>query len=114
MNAGGNMTTVTPIPNPCELNIPGGTYTATLTFVQVDRAGQWFATSMGAYGIISKKFSIHLWYRKTITDPWQLIQYYEDAHGSIQVIGQELYFVVNRKNGTTFMNRVQRWAGVRQ
>ena len=108
------MTAPAPIPVTTELNIPGGTYTATLTFVQVDRAGQWFATSMGAYGIISKKFSIHLWCRKSISDPWQLLQYYEDAHGSIQVIGQELYFVVNRKNGTTFMNKVQRWQGVRQ
>ena len=44
------MTTQTPIPNPSELGIPGGTYTATQTFVQVDRAGQWFATSMSSYG----------------------------------------------------------------
>lgn len=106
------MTAPVNIPNPCELNIPGGTYTATLTFVQVDRAGQWFATSMGSYGILSRKFAIHLWYRKTLTDPWQLIQYYEDAHGSIQVIQGKLYFIVNRKNGTVFMNQVSRWAGV--
>ena len=29
-----------PIPPKVELNIPGGTYTATQTFVAVDRAGQ--------------------------------------------------------------------------
>jgi len=107
------MTIPQPIPNPSELNIPGGTYTATQTFVQVDKAGQWFATSMSAFGIISKKFAIHLWYRPSLTTPWQLIQSYDDAHGNITVIGNELWFVVNRKNGTTFMNKVQRWAGVR-
>lgn len=107
------MTTPQPIPNPSELNLPGGTYTATQTFVQVDRAGQWFATSMSAYGIISQKFAVHLWYRQSLTAPWQLIQYYEDAHGNISVIGNELWFIVNRKNGGTFMNKVQRWQGVR-
>lgn len=107
------MTTPQPIPNPSELNLPGGTYTATQTFVQVDRAGQWFATSMSAFGIISKKFAIHLWYRPSLTAPWQLIQSYDDAHGNITVIGNELWFIVNRKNGTTFMNKIQRWAGVR-
>jgi len=101
------------IPNPVELNIPGGTYTATQTFVQVDKAGQWFATSMGSHLIPSKKFAIHLWYRKSLNTPWELIQYYEDAHGNILVIGNELYFVVNRINGTTFMNKVSRWQGVR-
>ena len=106
-------TPITPIPNPAELNIPGGTYTATQTFVQVDKAGQWFATSMGAHLIPSRKFAIHLWYRKSIALPWQLIQYYEDAHGNISVIGNDLYFIVNRKNGTTFMNKVSRWQGVR-
>lgn len=103
-----------PIPNPTELNIPGGTYTATQTFVQVDKSGQWFATSMGSHLIPSGKFAIHLWYRKSVTDAWQLIQFYEDAHGQIAVIGNELYFIVNRKNGTTFMNKISRWQGVRQ
>jgi len=103
----------TPIPNPVELNIPGGTYTATQTFVQVDKAGQWFATSMGSHLIPSKKFAIHLWYRKSLTAPWELIQYYEDAHGNITVIGNELYFIVNRINGTTFMNKIARFQGVR-
>ena len=102
-----------PIPNPCELNIPGGTYTATQTFVQVDRTGQWFATSMSAQDIVSKKFAIHLWYRKSLMAPWELIQHYEDAHGQIDVIGDDLYFVVNRPNKTTFMNKIERWAGVR-
>jgi hypothetical protein len=102
-----------PIPLATELGIPGGTYTATQTFVQVDKAGQWFATSMGSHLIPSKKFAIHLWYRKTIIAPWELIQFVEDAHGNISVIGNELYFIVNRKNGTTFMNKIQRWQGVR-
>jgi hypothetical protein len=102
-----------PIPNPVELNLPGGTYTATQTFVQVDKAGQWFATSMSAYGIISKKFAIHLWYRRNLETPWSLIQYYEDAHGNITVIGDELYFIVNRMNKSAFMNKISRWAGTR-
>ena len=102
-----------PIPNTAELNIPGGTYTATITALQVDKAGQWFATSMSSYEIPSKRFAIHLWYRKSITAQWQLIQYYEDAHGTLSVIGNDLAFVVNRKNGTSFMNKIQRWQGTR-
>jgi hypothetical protein len=92
------MTTPVPIPNPTELRIPGGTYTATQTFVQVDKAGQWFATSMSAYGVPDKQFGIHLWYRKSLNAPWELIQ---------------LYFIVNRNNGTTFMNKISRWQGPR-
>ena len=107
------MTTQTPIPNPTELSIPGGTYTATQTFVQVDKAGQWFATSMSAHGVPWPQFGIHLWYRKSLAAPWQLIQFYNDAHGNISVIGNELYFIVNRNNGTTFMNKISRWQGPR-
>ena len=102
-----------PIPPKVELNIPGGTYTATQTFVAVDRAGQWFATSMSSYGIISKKFAIHLWYRASITKGWQLLQQHEDAHGNITVIGEELYFIVNRMSKTAFMQKVTQWQGVR-
>jgi hypothetical protein len=102
-----------PIPVAIELGIPGGTYTATQTFVQVDKAGQWFATSMGSYLVPSKKFAIHLWYRKTIAAKWELLQFIEDAHGNITVIGNELFFIVNRKNGTVFMNKVLQWQGVR-
>ena len=107
------MTTQTPTPNPPELGIPGGTYTATQTFVQVDKAGQWFATSMSAQGVPWPQFGIHLWYRKSLAAPWQLIQFYNDAHGNISVIGNELYFIVNRKNGTSFMNKISRWQGPR-
>lgn len=102
-----------PIPNMTELKLPGGTYTATQTFVQVDKSGQWFATSMSAYGIISKKFSIHLWYRPKIDAAWSLIQYYEDAHGNITVIGNDLYFIVNRMNKSAFMQKVAQWKGAR-
>jgi len=107
------MTTQTPIPNPSELRIPGGTYTATQTFVQVDKAGQWFATSMSAYGVQQGQFGIHLWYRKSLGATWELIQFYNDAHGNLTPIGSELYFVVNRNNGTTFMNKISRWQGPR-
>jgi hypothetical protein len=107
------MTTITPIPNPAELGIPGGTYTATQTFVQVDKAGQWFATSMSNFGVPWPQFGIHLWYRKSLAAEWQLIQFYNDAHGNISVIGNELYFIVNRKNGTSFMNKISRWQGPR-
>jgi hypothetical protein len=102
-----------PIPNPVELNLPGGTYTATQTFVQVDKAGQWFATSMSSYGVPDKQFGIHLWYRKSINAPWELIQFSDGAHGNITVIGNELYFIVNRMNKTAFMNKISRWQGVR-
>lgn len=106
-------TTQSPLPDSVELNLPGGTYTATLTALQVDKAGQWFATSMSAYAIPSNKFAIHLWYRKSITADWVLIQFYEGAHGTLFVIGNELVFVVNRSNGSSFMNKVKRWQGVR-
>jgi hypothetical protein len=102
-----------PIPDFVELPIDGGTYTATPTFLQVDKAGQWFRTSMSAFGIPSKKFGIHLWYRKSINVPWQLIQYYEDSHGVLTIIGNDLFFIVNRPNGTSFMTKVKRWQGVR-
>ena len=107
------MTTQTPIPNPTELGIPGGTYTATQTFVQVDKAGQWFATSMSAQGVPWPQFGIHLWYRKSLAAPWQLIQFYNDAHGNISVIGNELYFIVNLNNKTSFMKKILRWQGPR-
>lgn len=107
------MTTPAPIPNPSELGIPGGTYTATQTFVQVDRAGQWFATSMSSYGVPDKQFGIHLWYRKSLTDAWMLLQFYDGCHGNLTVIGSELYFIVNRRNGTTFMNKIARFQGPR-
>ena len=107
------MTKKTPIPNPTELGIPGGTYTATQTFVQVDKAGQWFATSMSAQDVPWPQFGIHLWYRKSLAAPWQLIQFYNDAHGNLSVIGNELYFIVNRNNKTSFMNKIQRWQGPR-
>jgi hypothetical protein len=102
-----------PIPIMNELKLPGGTYTATQTFVQVDKAGQWFATSMSAYGIISKKFAIHLWFRPSMDKPWQLLQAHEDAHGNITVIGNELYFIVNRMNKSAFMQKVAQWKGER-
>lgn len=102
-----------PIPPKVELNIPGGTYTATQTFVAVDRAGQWFCTSMSSFGIISKKFAIHLWYRPSISKSWQLLQQHEDAHGNITVIGDELYFIVNRMSKTAFMQKVTQWQGTR-
>jgi hypothetical protein len=102
-----------PIPSNVELNIPGGTYTATQTFVAVDKANQWFCTSMSAYGIISKKFAIHLWYRPTIRQPWQMLGAHEDAHGNITVIGNDLYFIVNRMNKSAFMQKVTQWQGVR-
>jgi hypothetical protein len=101
------------IPDSAELNLPGGTYTATLTALQIDKEGQWFATSMSSYAIPSKRFAIHLWYRKHMTADWMLIQYYDGAHGTLFVIGNDLVFVVNRTNGTSFMNKIKRWQGAR-
>jgi hypothetical protein len=102
-----------PIPNNVELNIPGGTYTATQTFVAVDKENQWFCTSMSSYGIISKKFAIHLWYRPAINKGWQLLSAYDDAHGNITVIGNDLFFIVNRMNKSAFMQKVTQWKGTR-
>jgi hypothetical protein len=68
---------------------------------------------MSNFGVPWPQFGIHLWYRKSLAAEWQLIQFYNDAHGNISVIGNELYFIVNRKNGTSFMNKISRWQGPR-
>lgn len=104
--------TPAPIPAALELNIPGGTYTATPTFVIVDKAGQWFCTSMSGAAVPTGQFGIHVWYRKTITAPWELLRFADKSHGSIQVLRGMLYFICNRPNGTITADRIERFQGL--
>lgn len=101
------------IPNFVEIVFPDGTYPATLTDIQVDKAGQWFGTSMSGYAIPGGKFGTHLWYKKKMTDAWTLLEVVPGGHGKINCIGQELFYIYNRENGSTAMRKILRWQGVR-
>ncbi len=99
------------IPTEIDLNIPGGTYVATPTYIAVDRAGQWFVTSMSGYGVPKGQFGIHLWYAKKLGQPWDMIRFKDKTHGSLTVIGSRLYFVTNEPDGKTHMSAILRWYG---
>lgn len=102
-----------PIPDYVDLEVEDGTYQATMTNVQVDKAGQYFRTSMSGYGNEGKRFGTHVWFKKKLTDKWQCIQSFVDCHGWLEVIGNELFYIVNLKNGNTVMYKIKRWQGVR-
>jgi hypothetical protein len=99
------------IPNELDLNIPGGTYMATPTFVVVDKAGQWFATSMGSYGVPAKQFGIHVWYRPKISAQWQLILFRNGCHGNLTVLQGQLFFIVNDKDNHVRATKIQQYQG---
>lgn len=101
-----------PIPDAFDLGIPGGTYTATPTFVVIDKAGQWFATSMSNYGVPAGQFGIHCWYRTAIDKPWQLLRFNDGCHGNLTVLQGKLYFIVNNKNGAVTASLIARFQGL--
>jgi len=103
--------TTTKLPDSFNLNIPGGTYMATPTFVVVDKAGQWFATSMGSYGVPAGQFGIHVWYRPKFDAAWQLIQFRDGCHGNLTVLQGQLYFIVNEKDNNVRSYRIARYQG---
>lgn len=105
-------TTLTPLPKAFDLQIPGGTYTAAPTYVEVDRRGAWFATSMSGYGVPAGQFGIHVWYRPTFTAPWQLIRFRDKCHGSLHVLMGKLYFIINQDNKQVGAELIERWGGV--
>ena len=101
----------TPLPKTFNLNIPGGTYMATPTFVFIDKAGQWFATSMSNANVPAGQFGIHVWYRKTMTAGWTMIKFKNDAHGNLTLLQGKLYFIVNNKSGAVTAEIIEQYQG---
>jgi len=99
------------LPAEIDLKIPGGTYQATPTFIAVDRAGQWFVTSMSNYGVPKGQFGIHLWYAKKLGDPWNMIRFRDKCHGNLTLIGSKLYFFTNEVGGAIKGSYIARFQG---
>ena len=99
------------LPDEIDLNIPGGTYQATPTYIAVDKAGQWFVTSMSGYGVPKGQFGIHLWYAKALVQPWDMIRFRDKCHGNLTLIGQKLYFATNEPNASIHLSVIARWQG---
>jgi len=77
-----------------KLNNPGGTYTATPTFVEPDKTGAIYHTSMGS-NTAGAPFGIHLWKEATGKPPQEIL-FYPGDHGALKVMGNTLYFIHNR------------------
>jgi hypothetical protein len=101
-----------PLPKAFDLGIPGGTYMATPTYCIVDKAGQWFATSMSNAQVPAGQFGIHCWYRKSIDQPWQLLRFNDGCHGNLTVLQGKLFFMVNNKNGAVTATMIERFQGL--
>jgi hypothetical protein len=82
------------MPKVIHLNNPGGTYTATPTFVEQDKTSAIYHTSMGANSS-GAPFGIHLW-KEVAGKPPQEILFYPGDHGALKVIGKTLFFIHNR------------------
>lgn len=82
------------MPKVIHLDNPGGTYTATPTFVEPDKSGAMYHTSMGSSSK-GAPFGIHVW-KDTPGKPPQEILFYPGDHGALKVIGNTLYFIHNR------------------
>lgn len=99
------------LPKAFDLAVPGSTYMATRTDVKIDKAGQWFMTSMSGANVPAGQFGIHVWYRKSFTAPWELIRFRDGCHGSLHVLAGKLYFVINTKSGGPIAEQIERWQG---
>ncbi len=99
------------LPDEIDLRIPGGTYQATPTYIAVDKAGQWFVTSMSGYGVPKGQFGIHLWYATALGRPWDMIRFKDKSHGNLTIIGSRLYFVTNDPDTNIRMSAIARWQG---
>lgn len=82
------------MPKVIHLNNPGGTYTATATFVEDDKTGALYYTAMGSR-TPGSPFGIHVW-KQTPGKPDQEILFYPGDHGALTVLGKTLFFVHNR------------------
>jgi hypothetical protein len=87
------------------LNVPGGTYTATLTADVWDAYGREWATSMSRL-VPNGPFGIRVWQRENARSPWQQIIFRQDCHGTLYVIRGQLWFVWNRPNASSGRNRI--------
>lgn len=82
------------MPKVIHLDNPGGTYTATPTFVEPDKSGAIYHTSMGSSSK-GAPFGIHVW-KDAPGKPPQEILFYPGDHGALKVMGNTLYFIHNR------------------
>ena len=85
---------------------------ATPTYVVIDKAGQWFATSMGSARAPKGQFGIHVWYRIAMSKPWQLLFFRNNSHGNLTVLQGNLYFIVNNPNGVITALMIQQYKGL--
>lgn len=81
------------------LNVPAGTYTATLTGDVVDAVGKQYITSMSRL-VPNGPFGIRVWMRLNRRAPWQQIFFKHGCHGMLYVIQEKLYIVWNRADGS--------------
>lgn len=95
------------------LNIPGGTYTATLTADVWDAYGREWATSMSRL-TAGGPFGIRVWQRENARSPWQQIIFRQDCHGTLYVIQGQLWFVWNRPNASSGRNQILTYRHTRQ
>lgn len=79
------------------LNIPAGTYTATLTTDYWDAYGREWATSMSRV-TGGGPFGIRVWQRENDRSPWRQIIFMQDHHGQLLMIRGQLWFVYNKPN----------------
>lgn len=87
------------------LNIPGGTYTATLTADVWDAYGREWATSMSRL-VPGGPFGIRVWQRENARSPWQQIIFREGCHGTLYVIRGQLWFVWNKPGSPSGRNQI--------
>lgn len=80
------------------LNVPGGTYDATLTADIVDGEGKQYVTSMSRL-VPNGPFGIRVWMRRNRRSPWVQIFFREGCHGMLWIIEGKLYIVWNQKGG---------------
>ena len=79
------------------LNIPAGTFTATLTTDYWDAYGREWATSMNRL-TAGGPFGIRVWQRENARSPWRQIIFMQDHHGQLLIIRNQLWFVYNKPN----------------
>jgi len=84
---------------------------ATPTFVFIDKAGQWFATSMSSAGVPKGQFGIHVWSRASYIAAWKLLKFRNDSHGNLTLLNGKLYFIINNKSGAVTAEIIESYQG---
>jgi hypothetical protein len=88
-------------PKMIDISKPGGNYTATRTEIEPDKTGAIYSTSMGSPSS-SVAFGINVW-KTPKNQPPQLLLSFPGSHGSLHVIGKELYLALNTENRKQFL-----------